>query len=113
MTQSTYKSKPALIVGNAAIVFDIQDNDHVLFVCLGGALTEIQVFETTLLNHLAIFKNNINKEDMDSTWDANIDKTLGQLARLFIDVVKDNEIGKLLLEVKDKRNFIVHKILRN
>ena len=112
MAQSTHKSKPVLIVGETSIIFDFQDNDHVLFVCLGAALTEIQVFETTLLNHLTIFKNNVNNEDMDSTRQKNIDKTLGQLAKLFIEVVKNEEIGKLLLEVRDKRNLVVHKILR-
>ena len=112
MTQSTHKSRPVLQVGNTSVVFDFQDNDHALFVSLGAALTEIQVFESMLLTHLSIFKNNIENKDIQLTHQNNIDKTLGQLARLFIDVVKNDEIGNLLIEVRDKRNLIVHKILR-
>lgn len=112
MTQSIHKSRPVLKVGNTSIVFDFQDNDHALFVSLGAALTEIQVFETMLLTHLSIFKNNLENKDIDSIHQENIDKTLGQLARLFIEIVKNDEIGYLLIEVRDKRNFLVHKILR-
>lgn len=111
MTQSTHKSNPILMVGDTSVVFDFQDNDFALFVCLGAALTEIQVFEGTLLNHLTIFRSNLESKDMKSMLEQNIDKTLGQLARLFIEVVKDDEIGNLLIEVRDKRNFLVHKIL--
>jgi len=112
MAKNTQKGGSLLIVGDVAISLDIEDSDHVLFFCLGGALTDIQVFETTLLIHLAIFRMNKKNEDFLSARNTNIDKTLGQLARLFIDVVKDNEIGKFLLEVRDRRNFIVHEILR-
>jgi hypothetical protein len=114
MTQSNHKSNTVLKIGDTSIVITFQDNDHILFVSLGAALAEIQAFEMTIGLLLAVFskEKGKNEKDVISLTEENFKKTLGFLVKLFTHVVKDEEISTMLRNIKDKRNLLVHRILR-
>lgn len=114
MSNKSHKSRPTVIVGDTLVQFEFEDNDLALFAFLGSALAEIQAFENTVGLVLAIFSSNMNKDNRDifKFREEYFEKTLGALVNLFKKIVKDEEISNMLIDVKDKRNLLVHNILR-
>ncbi len=92
----------------------VQDNDLVnqLFLSLGAALTEIQVFESGIIFLLGGIKSKKDGTDITSIFQNDESKTLGKLINELIYFIEDDEMKNLLTIIRDDRNYIIHKILR-
>jgi hypothetical protein len=103
-------------MGKTPIVFSLPEREHALFLALGMALAEIQSFETGIAFLLSSIANEAGHKVEEGYFDKLMQeygsKTLGLLVKHFREVVRDEEISSLLEEVKNKRNYIVHNILR-
>lgn len=100
------------ILGNDYSI--IQDSELVnkLFWVLGATLAEIQVFETGLIFLLSGIKSKKFASDMQACFRKDEAKTLGLLINELIIHFEDAEIKKLLTQIRDDRNLVVHQILR-
>lgn len=76
-------------------------------------MAEIQAFEKTVALFVDIFQSKVEGKEKPIAPNhvEYSDKTLGQLIKLFTDLIKDEEIGQSLKTAKEKRNFLVHHIL--
>ena len=105
-----------LKVGDHTVVVDWPPNDHALFVCLGAALAQAQVFESTIAHFLsALDRKNQSTEhscNFDELMEQNTSKTLGWLSQRLRDSVGDEALADALDEARVKRNFLVHNILK-
>lgn len=91
-----------------------QNNDLVvqLFLALGAALTEIQVFESGIIFLLGGIKLKNEEVDLKTIIEEDESKTLGILINELIQFIEDDEVKNLLKIIRDDRNYIIHKILR-
>jgi hypothetical protein len=89
------------------------DEDHLLFVFMGHTLTEIQVFESMLCFTLAAIMKDGANADFEESMKLNADKTLGQIANIVKKHLKDEDLSKLLIDIKNRRNFFIHGFLKN
>ncbi len=96
---------------NIALKYD-NTNDKVLFTVLGEALTEIQCFENCIYSLLSGIQGNENENPIDDYLERNERKTLGQLIYGIDQFIEDEDVKDNLIKVRDKRNYLVHKILR-
>ncbi len=100
-------------VDNTNLVFDFQErNDKALFIALGQTLTEIQCFETCIYSLLSSIQDKNRVNALTDYFQNNEKKTLGQLINELIVHIPDEIVKQNLIDVRDKRNYIVHKILR-
>lgn len=92
----------------------VQNNDFVnqLFLSLGAALTEIQVFESGIIFLLGGIKSKKDDTDLTLIFQKDESKTLGKLINELIYYIEDDEMKNLLVLIRDNRNYIIHKILR-
>ena len=98
-------------VNDEHVVFDLVPHDHALFVFLGSALAQVQVFETTVAVLLsATFKD--QEIDFDELMRQHTSKTLGWLAKHLRTRASDVDLADVLDDAREKRNFLVHNILR-
>lgn len=104
-----------LRVGHSSgFVFQRGRNDLALFASLGGAIAQVQSFELGIegflgwLSPKAAEESGLPIKDPDSFYT----KTLGGLIRQFQKHLPDTGIAELLENVRVKRNYLVHQILR-
>lgn len=95
-------------------VFQRGRNDLALFAALGTALAEIQAFEMSIENHLQVLSHKASAEDLAPSKNPEqfYSQTLGMLIKEFQKFLPDTGIAELLENVRKKRNYLVHKILR-
>lgn len=107
------EKKNIIMVGQQPYRINYSNEDHILFVYMGHTLAEIQVFESMLCFTLsAIMKDGQAKSDFEEPMQNNTSKTLGQIANIIKSHLFDEELGELLIKIKDKRNHFVHGFLR-
>ncbi|MBK8563434.1 MAG: hypothetical protein IPN76_08815 [Saprospiraceae bacterium] len=100
-------------VGDINIALKYENkHDKVLFTLLGEALTEIQCFENCIYALLSGVQHSESKNSLIDFFEKNEKKTLGQLIYDLVDYIENEEMKNTLIEARDKRNFLVHKILR-
>ncbi|HFA49982.1 MAG TPA: hypothetical protein ENJ95_13320 [Bacteroidetes bacterium] len=100
-------------IGGSNIALNYENkNDKVLFILLGEALTEIQCFETCIYSLLSGIQDNEKKITFIDSFEKNERKTLGQLIYDLDKYIKDENIKRNLIEVRDRRNYLVHNILK-
>lgn len=103
-------------VGGIEFYLTIQPNDHGLFALLGVVLADIQAFETLLCDLLATLDTKAGRRKPNANYDQllsnNYSKTLGVVVRAFRHYLNDTETADALSYAKDRRNFLVHNILR-
>ncbi len=89
-------------------------NDLALFAALGSALTEIQAFEVGIEGYLKVLseKDAQGKHTSGKNPDRFYSQTLGMLIKQFKKHLPDSGIAPLLKNVREKRNYLVHTILR-
>jgi hypothetical protein len=105
----------AIKVGHENVVYTLDESDHALFLSLGSALATIQSFESSaasLLTGLLGQTEESSQKTHEQLMGNYIDKTLGQLVKLFRQYVKDEALADKLEQVRQKRNYLVHGILR-
>jgi hypothetical protein len=92
----------------------LQNSDLVnqLFWSLGAALTEIQVFESSIIFLIGGIKSKEEDIDIKATFEKDESKTLGILINELIKSIEDEEFKNILKIIKEDRDYIVHKILR-
>jgi len=95
-------------------VFQRGRNDLALFAALGAALTEIQAFEVGIEGYLKILpeKDSEGKHTSSKNPDRFYSQTLGMLIKQFKKHLPDSGIAALLENVREKRNYLVHTILK-
>jgi len=103
-----------LRVGNYGFVFQRGRNDLALFVSLGGALTEVQSFEMLVEGYVKDLTLDASSEDTMQTENPErfFSQSLGILIKNFQKHLPDKDIAPLLERARDRRNYLVHKILR-
>ena len=91
----------------------IQNNEllNQLFWALGATLAEIQSFETGIIFFLGGIKSK-SCNNLEATSEKDESKTLGILINELIKYIEVDEIKNMLCQIRDDRNYIVHKILR-
>jgi len=96
-------------------VFQRGRNDLALFASLGSALAEIQAFEVGIEGFLQFLSQKASADDQASSKnpDRFYSQTLGMLIKQFQKHLPDTGIATLLENVREKRNYLVHKILRD
>lgn len=100
-------------IGNSNIALKYDNkNDKVLFTVLGEALTEIQCFENCIYSLLSGIQGNEGGISLEDYLERNERKTLGQLIYGMDRYIDNENVKNNLIEVRDKRNYLVHKILR-
>jgi hypothetical protein len=101
--------------------FDMSPLEHLLFLTVGRAMTQIQNFESVVATIVCSMNSHENGEIedeeitieyYDNLLDEFSNKTLGTLIALIKQKVEGNELHDKLMNVKDGRNFIVHHALR-
>jgi hypothetical protein len=108
----------AIKVGETNVIYNLSSNDHALFLSLGAALAQIQVFETTITGFLTSLEaNNSNGQEHNNTFEDTFtkygEKTLGTLIKLFKDHIKDEATTNILEEARRGRNYLVHHLLKH
>lgn len=107
--------------GNYELGFDMSPLEHLLFLTVGRAMTQIQNFESVMATILCSLNSHedeeiddeeITIEYYDNLLDEFSNKTLGRLIALIKQKVEGNELHDKLMNVKNGRNFIVHHALR-
>ena len=104
-----------LQVGNKyEFEFQGERYDLALFVALGNALAAIQSFEMSIGIHLRSLSNEkqLDKQDTGGELDKFYSLTLGALIKQFQKHLPDSGVATLLESVREKRNYLVHRILR-
>ncbi len=84
--------------------FQGKSNDLPLFAILGNALAAVQSFEMSIQVHLNLLSN----DEPDRFYSL----TLGALIKQFQKQLPDSGVATLLENVREKRNYLVHRILR-
>ena len=101
--------------------FEMSPLEHLLFLTVGRAMTQIQNFESVVATIVCSLNSHENEEIEDEEaamayYDNLLDefnnKTLGRLVALIKQKVTGNELHDRLMNVKNGRNFIVHHALR-
>jgi hypothetical protein len=101
--------------------FDMSPLEHLLFLTVGRAMTQIQNFESvvaTIVCSLNSYENEEIEDEVaaigyyDNLLDEFNNKTLGRLIVLIKQKIEGNELHDKLMNVKNGRNFIVHHALR-
>ncbi len=87
--------------------FQGKRNDLALFAILGNALAAVQSFEMNIAIYLGLLSENNNDE-----FDQFYSLTLGALIKQFQKHLPDSDVATLLKDVREKRNYLVHRILR-
>ncbi len=92
-----------------------EDSDLVikLFYALGAALSEIQVFESSIIFLLSGIKSKQKNIALNEALKKDESKTLGALINELIKYIEAEEIKNMLEIIKNDRNYIVHNILRD
>lgn len=110
-----HKEKIVLKVGNRyGFEFQGEQNDLSLFAILGNALAAVQSFEMSIAIHLGLLSNKQKPNAMNNNddFDRFYSLTLGVLIKQFREHLPDSGVAALLEEVRIKRNYLVHKLLR-
>ncbi|MBI2857082.1 MAG: hypothetical protein HYX95_02065 [Chloroflexi bacterium] len=100
--------------GKYGFEFQRGQNDLALFTSLGSALAEIQSFELAiegLLSALSLVSPTIQSHRKQNP-ERFYSQTLGSVIKVFKKYLPDSGIDKLLDTTREKRNYVVHKILR-
>ena len=92
---------------HSAFEFQRGPNDLALFAGLGAALAEIQSFETGIAIQLGLLSHR-STDSLDEFYS----KTLGTLIKQIQRHLPDNALASLLEKVRNRRNYLVHHILR-
>src|SRR3972149_350547 len=95
--------------------FQRSRNDLALFASLGSALAEIQAFEVGIEGFLRLLSQKAFAPDGASSKNAArfYSQMLGMLIKQFQKPLPDTGTATLLENVREKRNYLVHKILRD
>ena len=100
-------------ISDVQIEFDLAPNDYGLFLVIGQAMSEIQSFELFLAGLLASLDN---KKGQTTSYEELLVKhytsTLGGLVKHFRDHINNPETASALAYARDRRNFLVHGLLR-
>jgi hypothetical protein len=108
-------NKMILQVGNKyGFEFQGKQNDLALFTILGNALTAVQSFELSVAVHLDLLskKTQSERQNKSDELDRFFSLTLGALIKQFQKHLPDCGMAALLENVREKRNYLVHRILR-
>lgn len=87
-------------------------NDLALFAAIGAAMAEIQSFELHVHSLLDALAHKTGERESSGEGDELYTKTLGTLIRLLKARLPDDELADCLDEARERRNHIVHRILR-
>jgi hypothetical protein len=107
--------------GKYTFRFDMSPLEHLLFLTVGRAMTQIQNFESVVATIVCSLNAHENEEIEDEEtalayYDNILDefnnKTLGRLIVLIKQKVEGHELHDKLMNVRDGRNFIAHHALR-
>ena len=107
--------KVVLQVGdNYGFEFQCKRNDLALFAILGNALAAVQSFEMGVAVHLNLLseKTQSSRQNKNDELDRFYSLTLGALIKQFQKQLPDSGAATLLENVREKRNYLVHRILR-
>lgn len=107
--------KIVLQVGNKyGFEFQGKQNDLALFAILGNTLAEVQSFEMSIAIQLGLLSEKMqpDKQIMNVEFDQFYSLTLGTLIKQFQKHLPDSGMAMLLENVRVKRNYLVHYILR-
>jgi hypothetical protein len=103
-------------VAGIEIPFALLPNDYGLFLLIGRTMADIQSFETLLAGLLVSLEHRsgeLDSEiDFDKLLEKNYTKTLGRLVKHFREHIGDPETADALAYARDRRNFLVHSLLR-
>ncbi len=108
-------NKVILQVGNKyGFEFQGKRNDLALFAILGNALAAVQSFEMSVAVHLNLLSEKMrpDRQDTNDELDRFYSLTLGALIKQFQKHLPDSGVATLLENVREKRNYLVHRILR-
>jgi hypothetical protein len=108
-------NKIVLQIGNKyGFEFQGKSNDLALFAILGNTLAAVQSFEMNIAVHLDLLseKRRLNRQNRNDDLDRFYSLTLGALIKQFQKHLPDSGIATLLENVREKRNYLIHRILR-
>lgn len=108
-------NKIILQVGDKyGLEFQGRRNDVALFAILGNALAAVQSFEMSIAIHLGMLseKKTSGSQTARDEPDRFYSLTLGALIKQFQKNLPDTGVATLLENVRERRNYLVHRILR-
>jgi hypothetical protein len=109
------KKEIILQVGDKyGFAFQGKRNDLALFAILGSALAEVQAFEMSIAINLGLLseKGDSGGKFASDELDRFYSQTLGTLIKQFQKHLPDSGVASLLENVRERRNYLVHRVLR-
>ncbi len=107
-------TKPlTLSAGGRLFRFHYEEWDRPLFIALGAALAEAQSLEFQLASMLGFASTTGKERPTVELTEGFLSRTLGYLARKIRELAPDDQTASVLEDVVEKRNYLVHRCLRN
>ena len=98
--------------GGQLFRFHYEEMDRPLFIVLGAALAEAQALEFLLASLLGLADPSKAGRPMEELSEEFLSKTLGYLAKKIQEQDPSDETATILENLVKKRNYLVHKCLR-
>ena len=101
-----------LTAGGQHFRFHYEELDRTLFIALGAALAEAQALEFLLAHLLGMASSTATGRPADTLSEEFLTRTLGCLARKIREMAPGDETAATLDKLVEKRNYLVHRCLR-